>query len=138
MDIGWKTNEPATTYEGQDGVLPATYAPRYHEIHTFLKQQDPTAQVFAGGVVQATPLRLEYLNQILAAYQISYSTSLPADGWHTHEQILQEKRDDWGCGIPPGFEGVNTGTLYSIADLDNLIINNCLINAPAADYSLHN
>lgn len=29
-------------------------------------------RVLAGSIVQATPLRLEYLNRVLAAYQVNY------------------------------------------------------------------
>jgi hypothetical protein len=111
-------NEPDAPY-GQDNVTPEVYAERYHVIYTFLKQRDPSAQVAAGGIVQATPLRLQYLDRVLAGYASMYGTPLPTDAWHIHEQILQERRGEWGCSIPAGFEGVNEGMLYSIQDNAN-------------------
>jgi hypothetical protein len=110
-------NEPDVIY--QDNATPEEYAVRYHEIYGFLKARDPSARVFAGGIVQATPLRLEYLDRVLAAYTNTYHTALPADGWQIHEQILQEKRNDWGCDIPPGFDSVSEGEPYTMQDNAN-------------------
>lgn len=104
-------NEPDRI--GQDGVhsfTAADYATFYHEVYTFLKERDPTAQVAIAGVVQPTPLRLKYLDLILAAYQNQYGTSLPVDVFNTHnfvmsERVIKESDSDiiWGAGIPPGF-----------------------------------
>jgi len=111
-------NEPDGAPGVQDSQLPETYARAYHEVYTFIKAQDPTARVGPGGVIQPTPIRLQYLDLVLAAHNTQYGTTLPADFWGTHVQILQEKRGDWGAGIPPGVPG-DAGRLYSIQDNAN-------------------
>ena len=92
---------------GQDEILPETYAVAYHDLYYFIKGIDPTAQVAVGGVIQATPLRLEYLTKIWNAYQLKYGTTMPVDVWNVHNFIMQECR--WrpdnqchGADIPPG------------------------------------
>jgi hypothetical protein len=106
-------NEPECIYQGDN--TPQQYADGYHALYTFIKGRDPTAQVAAGGVVEPTPLRLKWLDQVLAAYQTTYGEPLPADAWHTHVQILREKYQDWGCGIPRGLTETQ-GRLYEIED----------------------
>lgn len=86
----------------QDDMLPSEYVVYYHNIYHFLKQQDPSAQVAIGGVVQPTPLRLYYLDMILNAYQSRYGQAMPVDVWNIHNMILNEHPDEWGAGIPPG------------------------------------
>lgn len=108
-------NEPDARYAVMDSQPPASYAAAYHTIYTFIKTIDAGAQVGPGGVIQPTPLRLRYLDMVLAAYRQQYGVALPADFWATHVQILQEDRDDWGAGIPQGI-GDDRGRLYSIQD----------------------
>ncbi|MFH1085329.1 MAG: DNRLRE domain-containing protein [Chloroflexota bacterium] len=109
-------NEPETRGQGQH--TPQEYARRYHEAHTAIKRADPNAQVAIGGVVMPTPLRLRWLDLCLAAYQDLYGRPMPVDVWNIHVQILQEKRDDWGCGIPYGLTE-DEGRLYQIVDNAN-------------------
>lgn len=106
-------NEPDQT--GQDNKTPEEYAPIYHEVYTFIKGLDPTAQIAVGGIVQPTPLRLQWLDRVLSAYQTTYGAKMPVDVWNIHNQILQEKRGDWGCGIPPGITA-DAGRLYTVWD----------------------
>jgi len=108
-------NEPDASPGIMDCQAPETYATAYHDVYTFIKAQDPTARVGPGGVIEPTPLRLRYLDMVLAAYQSQYGMPLPADVWTTHVQILQERRNDWGAGIPQGIPD-DTGRLYSIQD----------------------
>ncbi len=110
MDVIW-----------QDNSTPEQYASAYHDVYAALKQADPTSRVAIGGVSQPTPLRLQYLDGVLAAYRHQYGGDMPIDVWNIHNFILQEKRGDWGVGIPPGI-GANSGQLYSINDHDNLAI----------------
>lgn len=110
-------NEPDCPY--QDNVHPNVYAQTYHELYHFLKGQDPTCQVAIGGVVQATPLRLEYLDMIWEAYQALYGERMPVDVWNVHNFILREKRGDWGCSIPPGLSA-SEGELREIDDHDRM------------------
>jgi len=106
-------NEPECVYQGDN--TPQQYADAYHTLYTFIKGRDATAQVAAGGVVEPTPLRLKWLDQVLAAYQSTYGEAMPADAWHTHMQILQELQGGWGCGIPRGLTETQ-GRLYEIED----------------------
>jgi hypothetical protein len=95
-------NEPDCIW--QDNVLPEVYAHRYHALYTFIKDRDPTSQVAAGGIVQATPLRLEWLDRVLAEYQRAYTDPMPVDVWHIHNAIVNEQRGEWGAEIPPGID----------------------------------
>ena len=115
--IGNEPDAPA-----QDCVTPWRYAQLYHELHSLIKGADPTAKIAIGGVVQATPLRLLYLDRILQSYQNQFGQKIPVDVWNVHGFILQEKKDSWGCQIPCGIKGVAEGELYSIDDHDNMDI----------------
>jgi len=115
--IGNEPDAPA-----QDCVTPQQYAQHYHELYDIIKGADPTAKIAIGGVVQATPLRLQYLDMILAEYEDLYSQKIPVDVWNVHGFILQEKKNDWGCQIPCGIEGVDQGMLYTVEDHDNMTI----------------
>jgi hypothetical protein len=111
-------NEPDSPV--QDNIAPELYAQRYHEIYHIIKEADPTARIAAGGVVQPTPLRMEYLDQVLQAYVDDYGKLLPADAWHIHSFILREISLDyasqagepyWGAEIPVGLDALY-GELY--------------------------
>ena len=104
---------------GGGNNTPEQYADVYHELCTFIKGRDPTARIAIGGVVQATPLRLEWLDRVLDYYQTAFGEAMPVDVWNIHNMILQEKRDDWGCGIPTGLTD-DIGRLYAISDNDNM------------------
>ncbi|MBI4771239.1 MAG: S-layer homology domain-containing protein, partial [Chloroflexi bacterium] len=97
-------NEPDTTYQwdgqGQDNLLPQAYAERYNAVYAAIKGADPTAKVGIGGVVQPTPVRMEYLDRVLAAYRSEYDSLPPADFWHIHGFILNERPGEWGTGMP--------------------------------------
>ncbi len=110
MDVKW-----------QDNVTPERYAAIYHDAYTAIKQADPASRIAIGGISQPTPLRLQYLDRVLAAYRKLYSAELPLDLWNVHNFILQEKRGDWGVDIPPGM-GVDSGKLYRIDDHGSLDI----------------
>jgi len=112
-------NEPDVRW--QDGATPREYALVYHELYTFLKEQDPNCRVAIGGVSQPTSLRLHYLDMILEEYQQLYATSIPVDVWNTHAFILREERDSWGVDVPPGMPA-DTGALYGVEDHDDLEI----------------
>jgi len=103
----------------QDDVIPVQYARVYHQAYETLKQADPTALVAIAGVVQPTPLRLKYLDAVLAAYQQLYSAPMPVDVWNVHNFILREERGSWGAEIPPGLPDA-FGMLSAVDDNDNL------------------
>ncbi len=113
-------NEPDVPW--QDNVTPEAYARRYHQFYIYIKSLDPTARIAIGGVSQPTPLRLTYLERILAAYEKLYGHPMPIDVWNVHAFVLREERDSWGVAIPPGFESVAQGMLYEIEDNDDVAI----------------
>lgn len=99
-------------YNGQDEMLPATYAVAYHDLYHIIKAADPEAQLAIGGLIQATPLRLQYLTEVWNAYTQTYSVTMPVDVWNIHNFIIQEKGQSWGAEIPPGIsatEGAYVG-----------------------------
>jgi hypothetical protein len=106
-------NEPDVIW--QDDVTPEAYAQAYHELYTLIKKTDPRASVAAGSIAQATPLRLAYLDRVLAAYQNLYGKAMPVDWWTVHGYVLREERGSWGVDIPPGLSE-NQGELYNAED----------------------
>ena len=112
-------NEPDVKW--QDNVTPEQYAAVYGELHAAIKAADPTAQVAIGGVSQPTPLRLAYLDRVLAAYRAKFGVEMPVDVWNVHAFILREERGSWGVDIPPGID-VDRGQLYEITDHNNMDI----------------
>jgi hypothetical protein len=110
-------NEPDVKW--QDNVEPEAYARLYHEAYVAIKEGDPTAVVAAGGITQPSPLRLRYLERVLASYREAHDERLPAQAWQIHNYMLREERGSWGVEIPPGFEE-DQGLLYGIDDSGNL------------------
>lgn len=106
-------NEPDNIY--QDNITAEEYASFYHELYYLIKRFDPTAKVATGAVSQATPLRLDYLNEVLTVYSQHYQHQMPVDWWTLHAYILREEDGSWGAGISPGMNQ-KSGTLYSIED----------------------
>ena len=113
-------NEPDCIW--QDNLLPEDYAHVYHEIFTAIKGWDSTALVSPGGIVQPTPLRLQWLDRVLDEHESAYDAPMPVDVWNIHNQILQEVRGDWGADIPPGFDLIDEGVLREMIDNDNMEI----------------
>jgi hypothetical protein len=105
--------------DGQDEMLPSVYAVAYHELYHAIKGWDPTAKVAIGGVIQATPLRLQYLDMILDEYQTRYGEKIPVDVWNVHGFILREESGSSGADIPPGISATQ-GKLYRTKDNDNM------------------
>lgn len=126
-------NEPDRLYY-QDELLPQVYAEAYHDMYYLIKGKDPTARIFAGAIVQPTPVRLQYLDIVLKTYIERYAEPLPADGWAIHNFILNERSCThygnaankpadyaitktqpsynsglvcWGADIPPGITAVD-------------------------------
>ena len=106
-------NEPDVIW--QDNTTAPSYAIFYHELYQLIKISDPTARLAVGGIAQATPLRLQYLDQVLATYQELYGELLPADWWTVHGYVLREEKGSWGVEIPPGMDVVQ-GELYEVSD----------------------
>lgn len=106
---------------GQDEMLPELYARAFHELRAVIKSADPTARIANAGVIQATPLRLQYLDRVWDEYLRLYGTPIPVDEWNVHGFIYREKRyypgcpDCWGADVPPGID-VPWGRLYEADD----------------------
>jgi|GEM_PF-476256 len=97
---------------GQDEILPTLYPVAYHDIYHMIKEADPTARVAIGGVIQPTPLRLQYLSIVWDTYQELYGKVMPVDVWNTHNFIIREKRNSWGAEIPVGVPAPTGEGLY--------------------------
>jgi hypothetical protein len=125
-------NEPDSPY--QDNTLPENYARVYHDAYLAIKSLDPFARIAAGGIVQATPLRLQWLDRAYAAYSTQYGHAMPVDLWHIHTFVLREVRPgygpqckpphaqesgSWGADIPPGLTA-NCGMWVEINELDRM------------------
>jgi hypothetical protein len=106
-------NEPDVIW--QFNATPEEYARQYHDIYEAIKGVDPKSQVAIGGISQVTPLRLRYLEEVMAAYLRAYGVPMPVDVWNIHLAILREERGTWGVDIPPGLTD-DTGILYEIED----------------------
>jgi hypothetical protein len=106
-------NEPDVIW--QDNVSAEMYAVVYHDLYLLIKASDPTARVAVGGVSQATPLRLQYLDHVLNTYQNLYRTLMPVDWWTVHGYVLREQKGSWGVDIPPGIMSTQ-GELYEVSD----------------------
>lgn len=119
-------NEPDRRYY-QDDLEPHVYARAYHDLYYLIKAMDPQALIGAGGIVQPTPLRLQYLDLVLEHYRNLYGEPMPVDVWNIHAFILRERNcvyhpdDCWGADVPPGIN-VPEGMLYEIQDNDNIEI----------------
>ncbi len=112
-------NEPECIWQSNN--TPEQYAGVYQQLYEFIKGRDPTAQIAIGGVVEPTPLRLEWLDRVLNHYQATYGRDMPVDVWNIHIQILQELQGSWGCEIPCGLDATS-GRLYTVQDNDNIEI----------------
>lgn len=124
-------NEPECP--NQDAVTPAVYAERYANAYQRIKGWDPTAQIAVGGVVQWTPLRREWLEQAMAAYQAAEGEPMPVDVWNIHIQILTEGNETnprAGAGVPVGLDPQALGIppmYYGLADCGNATVFKAMI-----------
>ena len=125
------SNEPDSVW--QDNLTSDVYARAYNELYHLIKSADPDAQVVPGSIIQATPVRLLYLDRILTSYYNQFHTTLPADGWSIHNYILNEENcavdpgepGCWGADIPPDFRNDPAwlyGEVWGLKDTDRLEI----------------
>lgn len=122
-------NEPECPNAPGGGVnTPEQYAEVYHDLYWYIKGRDSTARIAIGGVVEPTPLRLQWLGYMLDYYQATYGVAMPIDIWTTHVLILPEMKyspavgcnnpDVWGAGVPVGSQFITKclGMNYAVAD----------------------
>lgn len=99
----------------QDGMPADEYARIYHRTYTYIKELDPTAAVGNAAIIQATPIRLRYLDAFVRAYVDLYGNRPPVDYWNIHNFVLREELNSWGASIPPGQEAyAGEGKLYEV------------------------
>lgn len=99
----------------QDGMPADEYARIYHRTYTYIKELDPTAMVGNAAIIQATPVRLRYLDAFVSAYRGFYGNRPPVDYWNIHNFILREELGTFGASIPPGLEAFAAeGRLYEV------------------------
>lgn len=110
-------NEPDRTIY-QDDLTPQAYSRAYHELRQMIKAADPTATVVAGNIVQASPLRLRYLDLVLTSHRNTYGENMEVDAWGIHTFILNEQVGNWGAEIP---RGVTSTTQYRFGVNQDLI-----------------
>lgn len=103
---------------GQDGLTAAQYASFYHDLYTYIRATDPTSRIAIAGIVQPTPIRLRYLEMILASYQQQYGVPMPVEIWDIHNFILPENCY-WGASIPPGLDAYLSEAVACPASLDD-------------------
>ena len=105
-----------------DDVCPDEYAMLYHELYGLIKEADPTAKVTVAGIVQATPVRLQYLNIVRCVYLHQYGETLPVDLWNVHAFILNEEPGQWGCDVPAGMVTASLYQTRNVWDCDNMTL----------------
>jgi hypothetical protein len=104
--------DPGQTHGGQGDMFAPMYARAYHEVYHFIKSRDPTAQVAISGLVQVTPGRLQYLDQVWDSYLQQFGTTIPVDVWNMHIYVLPEAQPN---GQPNGIASIALGTNPALA-----------------------
>jgi len=111
-------NEQENRHQGN--CKPEQYAEAYHQAYELIKGADPSARIAIGGVTEPTPLRLEWLEYMLASYNDKFGVDMRdhIDVWTIHVQITPERRGSWGAEIPVGdeFAGINEGETFGMID----------------------
>ncbi len=99
---------PGETWTARTGDMYAeVYAEAYHDIYHFIKGVDPTARVANAGLIQVTPMRLQYLDMMWKAYEQKYGVAMPVDVWTIHTYVLPELTPD---GQPNNIASAALGT----------------------------
>ncbi|MFN8442297.1 MAG: hypothetical protein U0175_16055 [Caldilineaceae bacterium] len=106
--------------DGQDEMIPETYARAYHDLYQIVKSADPSARVAIGGLIQPTPLRLEWLSIAWDTYRTQYNSDMPVDILNIHNFILQEDKFSYGAAVPPGLPGDPTKGAYINDDFSHI------------------
>ncbi len=115
-DRGPNTSTPDNRV--QDDTYPDMYAVAYHDLYALIKQTDPTAQVANAGLVEVTPGRLNYLDQVWQTYLNKYGTTMPVDVWNIHVYPLAETYyDSNGVLQPNDIASAAKGTPLSLGKL---------------------
>ena len=73
-----------------DDIYAEVYVEAYHDVYNFIKSNDPLARVANAGLIQITPMRLQYLDIMWDAYKQKYGEPMPVDVWTIHAYVLPE------------------------------------------------
>jgi uncharacterized repeat protein (TIGR02543 family) len=109
-------NEGETWSARTGDMYPEIYVEAYHDIYHFIKAVDPTARVANAGLIQITPMRLQYLNKMWNAYRNRYGVDMPVDVWTIHTYVLPELTAD---GQPNNIASVALSTDISLGKRDS-------------------
>ncbi len=109
-------NEPDSQVIYQDHISAEVYGERFYDLATLIRQDDPTATIAFGPVIQPTAVRMYYLTKALArmaqlAGGVAQAHAL-FDVYTIHGFILNEaslydangKTVSWGAGLPVGYD----------------------------------
>ena len=109
-------NEPDSEVTYQDHLLAETYAQRFFELATIIRQNDPNAKIGFGAIIQPTPVRIYYLtlamNKLVELAGGAAQAHALIDFYPIHSYILNEaelygpdgKSISWGAGVPVGYD----------------------------------
>ncbi|MFQ5577971.1 MAG: DUF11 domain-containing protein, partial [Anaerolineae bacterium] len=117
-------------------IHPKLYAELYHHLYTTIKAADPTANVAVAAIVQPSPLRMEYLDNVLNRYQTLYGQPLPSDLWTIHLYRFNEGPCGfgWGAAVPPASSS-QVGWYIADQDFDAAhLLDRAKIQASIADF----
>ncbi|MEM7031520.1 MAG: hypothetical protein AAF629_18305, partial [Chloroflexota bacterium] len=104
------------------------YAELYHYYYTIIKDEDPSAKVVIGAIIQPTPLRMQYLDAVLDYYETTYQEPMPIDIWNIHFYRLPEQ-DCSGADSPPFIPGPGLDIefigqdMFNVAELESSLRN---------------
>jgi hypothetical protein len=116
-------NEPDTTYEDQDNLTAETYALRFVELSSIIRNHDPSALIGFAPIVQPSPVRIYYLELVIAEMEklldgTEFSISDTFDIWTIHAFLLNEMPNEWGTGLPQGITMEMLDENHQPLDLD--------------------
>ncbi len=109
-------NEPDSEVSYQDHISAETYAERFFELATIIRQDDPKAKIGFGSIIQPTPVRIYYLtlamNKLVDLAGGAVQAHALIDFYPIHAYILNEgelydangKSISWGAGVPVGYD----------------------------------
>lgn len=109
-------NEPDSEVRYQDHISAESYAARYYELASIIRQHDSTARIGFGPIIQPTQIRITYLQKVLdRLVKLAGSRSKALgliDVYTIHAFILNEEQIynssgqavSWGAGLPIGYD----------------------------------
>ena len=101
-------NEPDSQVTFQDHVSAEVYAQRFYDMAQAIRN-DATAKIGFGAVIQPTPVRIYYLDKVIARLTELAGNDLATalgliDIYTVHAFILNEDPTSWGAGVPVGYD----------------------------------